>query len=152
MWFAILIQHKNHVLRLLCLFWLYFAKQVGSTEEEQEDNPDLPDGVDVQFNTNKHEGTPVISDDGKCVLKEMKFQTNPDGSKEIDPHSPFGSNTLQWDYYDEAGEKHIEGIIPLTVGRVPFHIRYTTEFDENGKSLKAYGSATLVVDNVTKDQ
>ena len=52
----------------------------------------------------------------------------------------------------EAGEKHIEGVIPLTVGRIPFHIRYTTEFDENGKPLKAYGSATLVVDNVTKDQ
>ena len=39
-----------------------------------------------------------------------------------------------------------EDIIPLTVGRVPFHVRYTTEFDENGKPLKLYGSATLVVD------
>lgn len=35
----------------------------------------------------------------------------------------------------------------LTVGRVPFHVRYTTEFDENGGPLKAYGSATLVVDD-----
>ena len=45
----------------------------------------------------------------------------------------------------EAEEEHIEGVIPLTVGRVSFHIRYTTEFDETGKPLKAYGSATLVV-------
>ena len=43
------------------------------------------------------------------------------------------------------GEKSIEGIIPLTVGRIPFHIRYTLESDENGKPLKAYGSATMVV-------
>ena len=48
----------------------------------------------------------------------------------------------------EAGEEHLEGIIPLTVGRIPFHVRYTTECDENGRPLKAYGSATLVVDNV----
>ncbi|MBR5090295.1 MAG: hypothetical protein IK093_12775, partial [Ruminiclostridium sp.] len=54
-------------------------------------------------------------------------------------------------YYDmlkklENGAEHVEAVIPLTVGRVPFHIRYTTEFDENGKPLKAYGSAALVVD------
>lgn len=44
------------------------------------------------------------------------------------------------------GEPSLEAVIPLTVGRIPFHVRYTTEFDENGKPLKAYGSATLVVD------
>ena len=48
----------------------------------------------------------------------------------------------------EEGVDHLEAIIPLTVGRIPFHVRYTTEFDENGKPLKAYGSATLVVDGV----
>ena len=32
----------------------------------------------------------------------------------------------------------------MTVGRVPFHVRYTTVFDETGKPLKAYGSATMV--------
>ena len=40
-----------------------------------------------------------------------------------------------------------EAIIPLTVGRIPFIVRYTTEFDDNGRPIKAYGSATLVVDN-----
>ncbi len=44
------------------------------------------------------------------------------------------------------GEPHLEAIIPLTVGRIPFHVRYTNEFDENGKPVKAYGSATMVVD------
>ena len=47
----------------------------------------------------------------------------------------------------EAGCGTREAIIPLTVGRVPFHVRYTTEFDENGKPLKLYGSATLVIDS-----
>lgn len=47
----------------------------------------------------------------------------------------------------EKGEiDSYESVIPLTVGRVPFHVRYTLERDENGKPLKAYGSATLVVD------
>ncbi|MBR2207733.1 MAG: PAS domain S-box protein [Synergistaceae bacterium] len=44
------------------------------------------------------------------------------------------------------GEDNLEAVIPLTVGRVPFHVRYSLEYDENGKPLKAYGSATLVVE------
>ena len=46
----------------------------------------------------------------------------------------------------EEGVEHIEGIIPLTEQRIPFMIRYTTEFDETGRPLKAYGSATRVVE------
>lgn len=46
----------------------------------------------------------------------------------------------------DGGAKRLEAIIPLTADRVPFHVRYTTEFDENGNPVKAYGSATLVVD------
>ena len=54
-------------------------------------------------------------------------------------------------YYDwmkqlEEGVEHIEGIIPLTEQRIPFMVRYTTEFDETGRPLKAYGSATRVVE------
>lgn len=47
----------------------------------------MPKGVDVVFNTNKHKGTPMISQDGKCVLKEMK--RTKDGS--IDMQNPFGA-------------------------------------------------------------
>ncbi|ORU01481.1 periplasmic sensor hybrid histidine kinase [Anaerovibrio sp. JC8] len=45
------------------------------------------------------------------------------------------------------GEPQIQGVIPLTPDRIPFHVRYTTEFDKDGKPVKAYGSATLAVDN-----
>ncbi|MBE6876865.1 MAG: EAL domain-containing protein [Ruminococcus sp.] len=51
-----------------------------------------------------------------------------------------------WHRQIAEGVPYLEAVIPLTVGRVPFHVRYTTEFDENGKPLKAYASATLVVD------
>ena len=44
----------------------------------------------------------------------------------------------------DGGEQHIEGIFPLTADRVPFMIRYTAEYDENGRPYKAYGSATEV--------
>lgn len=51
-----------------------------------------------------------------------------------------------WHKQIAAGVKSLEAVIPLTIGRVPFHVRYTTEFDEQGHPVKAYGSATLVVD------
>lgn len=51
-----------------------------------------------------------------------------------------------WHRQIAEGVEKLEAVIPLTVGRIPFHVRYTTEFDENGKPIKAYGSATLVVD------
>ncbi len=40
----------------------------------------------------------------------------------------------------------MEGVVPLTVGRVPFYVRLSSERDENGRPIKVYGSATLVVD------
>ena len=52
-----------------------------------------------------------------------------------------------WHRQIAEGVETLEAIIPLTVGRVPFHVRYTTEFDENHKPLKAYASATMVVDD-----
>ena len=44
----------------------------------------------------------------------------------------------------EKGEKSIEIEMPLTVGRIPFKVRYTTEFDDAGRPVKAYGSATYI--------
>jgi PAS domain-containing protein len=59
----------------------------------------------------------------------------------------------EWMRQLDAGEVDtLEGIIPLTVGRVPFHVRYTLERDENGEPLKAYGSAALVVDTPKKEE
>ena len=47
----------------------------------------------------------------------------------------------------EKGDvEQTEEIIPTTVGKIPFYVRYTLERDESGRPLKVYGSATLVVD------
>jgi len=66
---------------------------------------DLPDGVDVLFNTNKHVGTPMTK-----VLKPMK--TNADGS--IDNDNPFGALIKdpggQSYWTDSNGEKHLRVI------------------------------------------
>ena len=51
-----------------------------------------------------------------------------------------------WHKKLEEGADHLEAILPLTAERVPFHVRYTAEFDENGRPYKAYGSAVQVVD------
>lgn len=56
---------------------------------------DMPPGVDVIFNTNKHEGTPMCGPDGNTVLKLLKN----------DPNNPFGSMTTQWDYIGADGMK-----------------------------------------------
>lgn len=45
----------------------------------------------------------------------------------------------------EEGAESLETIMPLTAERIPFHIRYTAEFDENGHPYKAYGSATPAI-------
>lgn len=75
------------------------------------------------------------------------LENYPDSAIEMGIFPPdYADMYRDWMRQLEAGREHIEGIIPLTVGRVPFHVRYTTEFDENGRPLKAYGSATLVVD------
>lgn len=49
-----------------------------------------------------------------------------------------------WHRQIAEGTKYLECDMPLTPDRVMFHISYTTEFDENGKPLKAYGSASPV--------
>jgi len=51
-----------------------------------------------------------------------------------------------WHVQIANGVKELEAVIPLTANRVPFRVRYTTEFDENGNPIKAYGSAALVVE------
>lgn len=51
-----------------------------------------------------------------------------------------------WHKQIAAGVPELEAVMPLTVGRVPFRVKYTTEFDEYGRPVKAYGSATLIVE------
>ncbi len=50
-----------------------------------------------------------------------------------------------WHVQVANGVKELEAIIPLTPDRVPFRVKYTTEFDKFGNPVKAYGSARLIV-------
>ena len=61
---------------------------------------DLPDGIDVRFNTNKHVGTPIMNDDpkGKSVLKPLK---------DAPGVNIFGATIKrQNDWTDENGKEH----------------------------------------------
>ena len=80
---------------------------------------DLPDGVDVLFNTNKHRGTPMLGPDkNHSVLKPIedpeKNPDNPFGSliKEgiDDPDKPSPVHGGQRYYYDKNGEKQLSVI------------------------------------------
>lgn len=68
-------------------------------------NDDLPDGVDIMFNTNKKQGTPALGEEkGNTVLKKISN----------DPDNPFGSlikeNGGQRYYEDENGNKKLSVI------------------------------------------
>lgn len=59
-------------------------------------NNNLPEGVDIRFNTNKHSGTPM-----EKVLKEMSD----------DPDNPFGSTIRrQRTYIDENGNEKLSAV------------------------------------------
>ncbi len=65
---------------------------------------DMPDGVDVIFNTNKKEGTPALGPKDNTVLKTIKN----------DPDNPFGSLIKErggQSYYDDPNGKYTD---PLT--------------------------------------
>lgn len=64
---------------------------------------DLPDGVDLRFNTNKHAGTPMLGDKNNTVLKLLK--DNPD--------NPFGATIdAQNSYTDKNGVEH-QGVVNI---------------------------------------
>lgn len=70
------------------------------------DGSDMPDGVDMIFNTNKHKGTPALGDDkNNTVLKKIKTD---------DPNDPFGAlikeHGGQSHYVDENGKEHLRYI------------------------------------------
>lgn len=51
-----------------------------------------------------------------------------------------------WHKQIAGGVEQLEAVMPLTVGRIPFKVKYTTEFNECGSPVKAYGSATLITE------
>ncbi|MBP3617757.1 MAG: GGDEF domain-containing protein [Lachnospiraceae bacterium] len=71
----------------------------------------------------------------------------PDSAIEMGVFPPEVADMYRdWHKQIAAGVPELEAVIPLTVGRVPFRVKYTTEFDEYGRPVKAYGSATLIVE------
>lgn len=56
-------------------------------------NADLPDGVDVRFNTNKKKGTPVLGDGDDSVLKQLKSKDNPFKSTTAPPEEYIDKKT-----------------------------------------------------------
>lgn len=73
---------------------------------------DLPDGVDVVFNTNKKTGTPMLGPKNDTVLKPIgKDPDNPFGSliKDgiVDPDDPTSKKGGQSYYYDKNGKKQL---------------------------------------------
>lgn len=72
---------------------------------------DLPDGVDMIFNTNKTQGTPLCGDKSNSVLKPIKNDPdNPFGSliKEgVDDPDKGSKGGGQSYYYDEHGRKQL---------------------------------------------
>ena len=65
---------------------------------------DMPDGVDIIFNTNKKTGTPMLGDKDHSVLKPLKS----------DPNNPFGANIKpngqSWYTDPKTGEKKLSAI------------------------------------------
>ncbi len=70
----------------------------------------------------------------------------PDSAIELGVFPPEVADLYRdWHRQIAEGVPELEAVMPLTVGRVPFRVKYTTEFDEYGRPVKAYGSATLIV-------
>ena len=73
----------------------------------------MPDGVDVVFNTNKKRGTPALGPKDNTVLKNIKKDDpdNPFGSLiksgVDDPDNPMASKGGQSYYYDKNGKKQL---------------------------------------------
>lgn len=61
---------------------------------------DLPDGVDIRVNTNKHKGTPMLGEKDNSVLKNMKD----------DPDNPFGATVKQRHYIDKDGNEQLSAL------------------------------------------
>ncbi len=69
---------------------------------------DMPDGVDIIFNTNKHSDVPALGPKGNTVLKPLKS----------DPDNPFGASLKMEDgqiigqkhYIGADGEEHLSAI------------------------------------------
>ena len=80
------------------------------------DPKQFPKGIDILFNTNKKRGTPVEGEGDNSVLKPLKRETNPDGTKgEVDWSNPFGATVDpivgQYEYNDPKTGKKKQSLV-----------------------------------------
>ena len=61
---------------------------------------DLPEGIDIRFNTSKTSDVPMLGDKTNSVLKPLKG----------DEDNPFGSTIRQRNYIGEDGKEHLSAI------------------------------------------
>ena len=69
----------------------------------------LPDGVDVVFNTNKTEDVPMLGPKDNTVLKPMKRTA--DGK--IDPANPFGATIKKQLFYNSGDGNEKQGVMNI---------------------------------------
>ena len=69
----------------------------------------LPDGVDVVFNTNKTEDVPMLGPKDNTVLKPMKRTA--DG--QIDPANPFGATIKKQLFYNSGDGNEKQGVMNI---------------------------------------
>ena len=69
----------------------------------------LPDGIDVVFNTNKTEDVPMLGPKDNTVLKPMKRTA--DG--QIDPANPFGATIKKQLFYNSGDGNEKQGVMNI---------------------------------------
>ena len=73
-------------------------------------NPNLPPGVDILVNSNKHLGTPLKGMGDDSVLKPMKGLNKKTLEGTPDPDNPYGASVTQLSWLDANGVKHDSSI------------------------------------------
>lgn len=73
-------------------------------------NPNLPPGVDILVNSNKHLGSPLKGYDDNSVLKVMKGIDKKTQSGTPDKDNPYGATVTQLTWVDKDGQKHDSSI------------------------------------------
>ncbi len=103
-----------------------------------------------EYNIETHEMRPCF----RCIrdFDVLEVVTNyPDSSIEMGIFPPEVADMYRdWHRQLAEGVEKLEAVIPLTEERIPYRVRYTTEFDKDGKPVKAYGSAVLETEDTGK--
>lgn len=73
-------------------------------------NPNLPPGVDILVNSNKHVGAPLKGYDDNSVLKVMKGIDKKTQTGVPDKDNPFGASVNQLEYVGADGKKHLSSV------------------------------------------